>query len=176
MSVMKQFSAKAMIAVALLFVITGPATAQELKIGVVNVPVLMERAPQAKLAMDALQEEFAPRQRELVALQTDLQKRAEQFQRDIEVMGEEERRNAERDLRRDERELVQNQQELQEDAGQRRNEELGKLQRELLAEVQAYSTAQGYDLIVSEGVLYFSASIDITEQVLNGLKASYTAQ
>ena len=149
--------------------------AEGLKIGYVSLGRLIGEAPQAIAVSERLQEEFAPRQRELVALQTDLQKRAEQFQRDIEVMGEEERRNAERDLRRDERELVQNQQELQEDAGQRRNEELGKLQRELLAEVQEYSTAQGYDLIVSEGVLYFSASIDITEQVLDGLKASYTA-
>lgn len=160
----------------MLLLMTAAAQAQALKVGYVSLGRLIQESPQAIEVSEKLQEEFAPRQREIIALQNDLQKRSEQIQRDFEVMGEEERRNAERDLRRDERELGRSQQELQEDVNLRRNEELGKLQRELLTQVQSYATAQGYDLIVSEGVLYFSASIDITEQVLTGLKASYAAQ
>jgi outer membrane protein len=109
-------------------------------------------------------------------MQNELQERQEKIQRDLEVMGPEERRNAERDLRRDERELARSQQEFQEDINLRRNESLGKLQRELLRQVQSYAAEQGYDLIVSEGVLYASTTIDITEQVLTGLKASYAGQ
>ena len=166
----------------LLFVLAGLAVlpligqADGLKVGFVNVGRLISESPQATTAMEALQEEFAPRQREVIAMQNNLQERQDKIQRDLEVMGPEERRNAERDLRRDERELQRSQQEFQEDINLRRNEALGKLQRELLRQVQGYATEQGYDLIVSEGVLYASTGIDITEQVLAGLKASFNSQ
>ena len=176
MSVMKQFSAKAMIAVALLFVITAPATAQELKIGVVNVPVLMERAPQAKLAMDALQEEFAPRQREILAKQKEYEDLGEKVQRDVQVMGETERSNAEKDLRNLQREVTRLQNEFREDLNLRRNEELGNLQRTLLGEVQTYAQSAGFDLVVGDGVLYASTAVNITENVLRAMEANFQAQ
>ena len=156
--------------------LSGFANAEDLKIGVVNISRLVNESPQGAEVQEQLQEEFAPRQREVVALQNELQTKQEQIQRDLEVMGPEERRNAERDMRRDERELQRSQQEFQEDVNLRRNEAFGKLQRELLRGVQGYAVEQGYDLIVSEGVLYASASIDITEQVLTGLKTNYSGQ
>ena len=159
-----------------LFALSGAAQAEGLKIGFVNFNRLVSESPQGAAAMGGLQEEFAPRQRELVALQTQLQERQDQIQRDIEVMGPDERRNAERDMRRDERELQRAAQELQEDSNLRRNESLGKLQRTLLGEVQSYAAAQGYDLIVTEGVAYVSQELDVTEQILAGLKASFAGQ
>lgn len=152
----------------------GVAQADGVKVGFVNISRLISESPQGTTAMEQLQEEFAPRQREVIALQTEMQEKQEQIKRDLEVMGPEERRNAERDLRRYERELARSQQEFQEDINLRRNEALGKLQRDLLREVQGFAASQGYDLVVSDGVLYASTAIDITEQVLTGLKASFT--
>ncbi len=165
-----------LVIIAGLLVLSGAAQAQSIKVGVVNVSRLVGESPQGAMVNEELQEEFAPRQREVVALQNKLQARQDQIQRDLEVMGPEERRNAERDLRRDERELGRSQQEFQEDVTLRRNEVLGKLQRELLSGVQNYAVEQGYDLIISEGVLYASTAIDITEQVLAGLKANFAGQ
>lgn len=176
MSVIKQHFGKALICIALLFVITGPAMAQELKIGVVNVPVLMDRAPQAKLAMDALQEEFAPRQREILAKQKEYEELGEKVQRDVAVMGETERRNAENDLRNMQREVTRLQNEFREDLNLRRNEELGNLQRALLDEVQTYAKSAGYDLVVGDGVLYASTAVNITENVLRAMEANFQAQ
>lgn len=158
-----------------LLMMQGSANAQQLKIGFVNVGRLIAESPQAAAAMESLQQEFAPRQREVIALQNKFKEQQEQIQRDLEVMGPDERRNAERDLRKEERELARNQQEFTEDINLRRNEELGKLQRELLNEVQTFARQAGYDLVVSDGVLFASEAIDITEQVLNGLKESYGA-
>jgi outer membrane protein len=148
----------------------GAAHAQ-MKIAVVNVPRLLEEAPQAKGAMQALQDEFAPRQRDIVAGQKDLKTKEEKLQRDGAVMAENERRNAEKDLRDGQRELARKQNEYVEDLNLRRNEELGKLQRSLLQEVQTYARAQNYDLILGEGVLYRSDTIDITAQILAALQA-----
>jgi outer membrane protein len=148
----------------------GAAQAQT-KIAVVNIPRLLEEAPQAKTSMQALQDEFAPRQRELVEQQKSLKGKEEKLQRDGAVMAENERRNAEKDLRDGQRELARKQNEYVEDLNLRRNEELGKLQRSLLQEVQAFARTSNYDLVVGDGVLYVNESLDITPQVLSALQA-----
>jgi outer membrane protein len=145
----------------------------ELKIGVVNVPRLLEEAPQAKTAMQALQDEFAPRQREIVAQTKDLKTKEEKLGRDGAVMAENERRTFEKDLRDGQRDVQRKQNEYVEDLNLRRNEELGKLQRSLLQEVQTYAKSSGYDLILGEGVLYRNDSIDITAQILSALQARF---
>jgi outer membrane protein len=143
----------------------------QLKIAVVNVPRLLEEAPQAKVAMQAMQDEFAPRQREMAAQQKDLKAKEEKLQRDGAVMAENERRNAEKDLREGQRDLARKQNEYVEDLNVRRNEELGKLQRSLLQEVQTFARASGFDLVVGDGVLFVNESLDITPQVLSALQA-----
>ena len=168
-------SLKAVAVVAVIATFSVPALAQELKIGVVNVPILMQRAPQAQLAMDALQEEFAPRQREIVSKQKEFEDLGEKVQRDVAVMGETERRNAEKDLRDLKREVERLQTEFQEDLNLRRNEELGNLQRSLLKEVQEYAQTSGFDLIVGDGVLYASNAVNITENVLRAMEANFQA-
>ena len=147
----------------------GIAQAQA-KIAVVNVPKLLEEAPQAKSAMQALADEFAPRQREIVAQQNDLKSKEEKLQRDGAVMAENERRTAEKELRDGQRELARKQNEYVEDLNLRRNEEIGKLQRSLLQEVQAFARSANYDLVVGDGVLYVNESLDITAQVLSALQ------
>ena len=153
----------------------APATGQELKIGVVNVPLLMQRAPQAAAVSDALTEEFQPRQREIVAKQKEYEELTERVQRDLSVMGETERRNAEKDVRELQREISRLQNEFQEDLNLRRNEELGVLQRALLKEVQEYAQGAGYDLVVGDGVLYASNAVNITENVLRAMEANFQA-
>lgn len=166
---------KAVAATALVFVFILPAQAQELKIGVVSVPLLMDRAPQAKVAMDSLEQEFQPRQREILAKQKEFEELSAKAQRDVAVMGETERRNIEKELRDMQREVTRLQTEFREDLNLRRNEELGNLQRSLLQEVQAYAQASGYDLVVGDGVLYASTAVNITELVLQAMEANFQA-
>lgn len=144
---------------------------QPARIGVVNLGRLLTESPQAAAAEDALQEEFAPRQNKLIAQKNAFEEKQKQVQRDVEVMGPEERRNAERDLRKEERDLSRSVDELNEDANLRRNEELGKVQREVLLEAVAYAREQGFDVVLGQGVIYASPSVDITNQVLERLKA-----
>ena len=176
MSFVKQHLVKAVCAVTLACAFVLPAAAQELKIGVVNVPVLMDRAPQTKAAMDELQEEFAPRQREFMARQKELEDLTAKIQKDVSVMGETERRNAEKNLRDLQRDVARIQQEFREDLELRQNEALGNLQRSLLKEVQDYAQAQGYDLVVGDGVLFASTTVNITEEVLRAVEANFQAQ
>jgi outer membrane protein len=160
-----------LIAAAVLTMNTANAQESAMRIGVVNVPRLLEQAPQAQAAMGALQQEFAPRQRDIVAIQSALQEKQQTYERDGPVMGEAERLNLEREIRDDQRALEREQNDYLEDLNIRRNEELSKLQRSLLQQVQAYARDAGYDLVVAD-VLYYSSAMDITEDVLRGLEAS----
>lgn len=172
---MSSFFAKTLFATTLVAGLALTANAQELKIGVVNVPALMDRAPQTQVAMSALEEEFQPRQRDIIAKQKELEDLTAKVQRDLAVMGETERRNAERDVRELQREVTRLQTEFREDFNLRRNEELGNLQRALLQEVQAYAQTAGYDLIVGDGVLYASSAVNITEMVLQAMEENFQA-
>lgn len=175
MSFLKQQFYQLAIIAALLGVVAVPASAQELKIGVVNIPALMQRAPQTKAAMDALQEEFAPRQRDIVAKQKEYEDLAAKFQKDAAVMGETERRNMENELRDLQREVTRLQNDFQEDLNLRQNEEMSNLQVSLLQEIQGYAAQEGYDLLVGDGVLYASGAVNITEQVLRAVEANFQA-
>ena len=175
MSFVRQHMVKMALGIALICAFALPASAQELKVGVVNIPALMEAAPQTKAAMDALQEEFAPRQREYLAKQKEFEELTAKVQKDIAVMGETERRNAEKNLRDLQREVTRLQNEFREDLNLRQNEELGLLQRSILKEVQDYAEQEGYDLVVGDGVLFASSNVNITEAVLRAVEANFQA-
>jgi outer membrane protein len=147
----------------------GAAQAQA-KIGVVNVARLLQEAPQAQAASQALDSEFAGRRRELQNMERDLKAREERLQKDGATMAEAERRNQEKALRDGQRDFARKQNELMEDFNVRRNEALGQLQRTVLLEVQSYAKTAGLDVVVAD-VLYASTGVDITSQVLAALQA-----
>jgi outer membrane protein len=151
------------------FVVSQPAHA-EIKIGVVNFQRLLEEAPQTKSAMQDLENEFAPRRRELVTMQNDLKAREEKMSKEGAVMAEADRMKAEKTARDEQREFSRKAGEFQDDVSARRNEELAKIQRFLVAEINTYSAAQGFDLVVGESVIYVKPAFDITAQVLEVLK------
>ena len=166
---------KITLSIAFVFLIAIPASSQEMKIGVVNLQAIAERSPQTKAVMESLREEFAPRDREILATQqqiTDLQEKA---QKDLAVMSETERRNVEKELRDLGRDFERLRTEYQEDINLRQNEEFGELQRSLLKEIQDYAEAQGYDLVLGDGALYVSSAVNITEDVLNAVISNYEA-
>jgi outer membrane protein len=121
--------------------------------------------------MVKLRDEFAPRQRDLVAMQTELQEKQETFQKDSSVMSEAERSALEREIRDGLRDLQRADNQLREDVNIRQNEELGTLQRTLVQQVQAYVQNAGYDLVVTD-VVYVSDGINITADVIAALQAA----
>jgi outer membrane protein len=159
---------------ALVLGLTGMAQAQAqaaLKIGVVNAAQLMQDSPQARVAQRALEDEFAPRRRELENLQKEYQAREEKLKRDAAVMSETERTRQERELLASRRDLERSVQDFQQDVELRQNEEGRKMNAALLTEIQSYAKAQGYDVILSDGVLFAKDSLNITSAVLAALES-----
>jgi outer membrane protein len=147
----------------------------ETKIGYVNFQKLLEEAPQTKSAMQSLENEFGPRRRELMTMQNDLKAKEDKLQKESAVMAEADRTNAEKTFRDQQREFSRKAGEFQDDASTRKNEELGKVQRYLFQEIQTYANAQGYDLVLGDGVLFAKPPLDITAAVLAVLQTKPTA-
>lgn len=143
----------------------------ELKIGFVNVPKVLEKAPQAESAKKRLEKEFSPRDKSLVAQQKEIQTLEERMTKDAQVMSESERRNLEKDVANKQREAKRAQQEFSEDFNLRRNEELGKLQRKIVEVIRALAKDEGYDLLLTDGVIFAGEQLDVTAQVQKRLSA-----
>lgn len=147
-----------------------PAMA-EIKIGFVDYPRLFEESPQAKIVQDALRAEFGPRLQQLVTQEQALKVSGDKLQKDVATMAPDQRSKAEKELRDRARELERKKAELQDDSNAKRQEEMNKLQRSLIGEVRDYAKAQNFDLVIAEGVIYSTPSIDITAGVLAALNA-----
>jgi hypothetical protein len=48
---------------------------------------------------------------------------------------------------------------------------MSRLQRTLIEEVRTYAKAQGFDLVIADGVIYSTATLDITPAILTALQS-----
>jgi outer membrane protein len=161
---------KSLMMVASLALFAAGSAHAELKLATVNFQRLMEESIQAKAASQVLQEEFAPRQRELQQKQKDLQAKQDKLTRDGATMAEKDRSTLEKELTKGQRELQSEGEAFTEEVNTRRNEELNKLQGTLVSEVQTFAKNGGYDLVVPTSVaVYAKESFDITAPVLTYL-------
>jgi len=159
----KKMLKKLMLFIGLL--IAAQAAMAETKIGVVNIPLLMANAPQAAEAKKRLEQEFSPKDKQLVALGKAISKLETKLSRDAVTMSDKEKRNLERDIVSKRREAQRAQQEFKEDFSIRRNEELGKMQNRIREAVKALAEEGKYDLLLTEGVIHASKKVDVTNKV-----------
>jgi len=145
------------------------AAPAETKIGFVDTAKLMEAAPQAKSAQSKIESEFSPREKELVDLQREIKDLEDKLSRDGTVMSDSERSKLERDILAKRRDLKRSQEEFRDDLNIRRNEVLAKLQKDMYEAVVALAKEENFDLILSQGVVYSSDRVDITDSVLKKL-------
>lgn len=171
-----RISPKSLIAIGLMSLALVPAAyAQAQKIAYVDYQRLLSEAPQARAAAQSLEGEFGPRQKQLEAQRKDLEARMQKFDRDQATMAEAERTKTQREMRDAQLNFERRAKEFQEDGQMRQNEELQKVQKMIVESVRAYAKQQGFDLVIAQGVIYNSDSVDITAQVLSNLTSKAAA-
>jgi len=144
-------------------------SAQEIKIGYVNAVKVIEKAPQGEAALKKLESEFAPRDKRLVSMQKEIKQLEDDLEKNSLVMTDTDRREKERGILIMKRNLRRATQEFREDYNLRRNEELAVLQKIVKKAIVEIAKQEKYDLIVHEGTIYASSTIDITDKVLEKL-------
>ena len=141
-----------------------------LKIGYVNIVSVIEKAPQGELALKRLDAEFAPRDKKLIEMREQIKAIESDLEKDSLVLSSADRGKKERELLVLQRDVRRATQEFREDYNLRRNEELAALQKLVYKTVISLAKKEKYDLIIHEGAVYSSNTIDITAQVLEILK------
>lgn len=170
---LKKLGLLVMCGIALVF--PGMAAA-DLRLGVINAVKVLEAAPQADEARKRLEKDFAPRDRELVSAQKSLKSKEDRLAKEGSNLGDTERRKLERDILDARRDLKRDSDEFREDLNFRRNEEFGKIQKQVVEAIQSIAKEEGFDLILGEGVIYANEKVDITAKVIDRLKKGYRGQ
>ena len=170
---MKKINASFMYVVflSLLSVYSGSAFA-EIKIGFVDVAKLSESAPQIRSAQMKMDAEFGSREKEIIALQREIEAMEEALARDGAVMSDSERSKKERAILNKRREGKRIQEEFRDDINIRRNEILRKVNAEIGKAIEEYAKQNKFDLIMAQGVMYSSDRVDITDKILKKLGGS----
>ncbi len=153
--------------------LSAQAAIAEVKVGFVNVAKVLELAPQAEAARNRIEREFAPKDRELLQQQKDVRGLEDRLVKNAAVLSEAERQRQEAEIRASKRDLRRAQDEFREDLNLRRSQELSKLQQKVTEVIQTLAKAENYDLIVSDGVIFAGQRVDITDMILERLRADF---
>lgn len=146
-------------------------SAAELKVGVVNAALVLDKSPQKAKALQRLEKEFSTRSKSIESKHKSLLQSQEKLQKDAAILSADERKQKERKLLAEQRELKRLQDEYSEDLSIRRNEELRKLEKEIANTIVDLAETENYDIVIYQGVIFASDAVDITEKVLSKLKA-----
>lgn len=145
----------------------SPANAE--KIGYVNAVQLVETAPQGKMALKELEDEFSGRERDVLALRDEAVALEKSLTKNSLLLKDSEKQEKTKKLVDLQRRLKREQRELNEDFSLRRNEELAKLQKVVTKAVIKVAEAGDYDIVFQQAV-WFKSSIDMTDAVLEYLE------
>ena len=144
-------------------------SAQTIKIGYVNAVKVIEKAPQGEAALKKLESEFGPRDKQLVSMRKDIKELEDYLEKNALIIKDADLSEKEREILVMKRDLRRATQEFREDYNLRRNEELAVLQKIVKKAILEIAKQEKYDLIVHEGAIYASSTIDITDKVLKKL-------
>ena len=147
------------------------ASAQEFKIGIVNLDRIFREANSAKSAQTKLEQEFSKREKELNDTGSQLKTLSEKFEREAPTLAEAARNTRQRQLMDQDREFQRKRRQFQEDLNTRKNEELQVVIERANKVVKSLAETEKYDLILQESV-YVNPKHDITDKVIKSLNAS----
>jgi outer membrane protein len=147
--------------------------AAEQKIGYVDVPYLIDNSPQAKDASQDLEKQFGPKKQKLKQMQEEFQALKQKLQKDGLVMSEEKRQKNKQKLRELKRNIKQSQSAFREDLNMKRNNAFKEVRKVVIKAVNDLAEEKGFDLVVGQGAVYASDGVDLTQRVLERMKARY---
>jgi len=147
--------------------------AKDLKIGFVNIQMVMDKSPQGEEAAKTIEKEFSNRGKRLEADAKELKRLEEKFARDAAIMSDSEKERTQKEIFSKRRDFRRSKDEFQEDLNFRRNEVLSKMQKQVLEAIESLAREEDYDLLLTSGVVHASDSIDVTQKILEKLRRGY---
>ena len=140
--------------------------ASSVLVGYVDVSRLIDESAQSVAAAQRLEREFAPRQNEINQGRDTLSELQERLQKEDLVISAEQKEEIALSIRALERKLKREEQDFREELSIKKNNEFKKVRQLALDVIAQFANANGYSLIISEGVLFADRQIDVTDKIL----------
>ena len=160
--------AKVFILISTLLLIASNSHAEG--VGFVNISIVMQKAPQSISAIQRLEKEFDKKDAELLDLEEDIRKGEILLRRSSRSMDEKKRERLEKRVISMKREFKERREEFREEFNKRRTEEQSKIQKQVLEIIKNIAKEKGFDIVVSEPILYADDQVNLTDRVLDILK------
>ena len=154
---------------------TVQASAADLKVGVIDMGVLLQKSPQAQNATTEMTKKFDARRKDLMAEQDEIKTLQDDLNRNGATMSASQAQDEQSRLDEKQRDFSRKSTDFQDDYSMERNSQLSKLQQDVLKATQEFAQAQKYNLILAEGVIYKDGAVDVTDQVLAQMQKDYKA-
>lgn len=152
--------------IAALMLVSGSALA-EVKVGVVDVPLVLSKLPQKDEIGERLKKEFADRVQKVEKLRADLEALDAKLQKDGALMSEAEQSEQMRKGKSLQAQLQIEGQSLEDDSRRRQAEERNALLQKVKVAIDAIATREGYDIVFQGGgVVFAKPGMDLSEQVI----------
>ncbi|MDQ8039529.1 MAG: OmpH family outer membrane protein [Rickettsiella sp.] len=157
--------------VSLVMVLTTNAYAEGVKLAVVDMQAVLQKAPQIAKINDSLTKQFKSRQDKIIQEQHNLQTEAQNLEKNAAVMKTEERTKLENKIMTDRNNVQSMVASFQKDLSKQQSDSLHGFSQQLDSVVSKLAGQMGIDLVIQKGsTLYAKDDLNITSQVLDALK------
>ena len=147
------------------------AQASDLKIGYVNVEVLLREAPQVEQINVKMLERFGDKKTDLENLEKEIKGLQENYKRNELVMTDDKLEEIKQNIISKVQMFKQYEAVLQQEVATMRSQEVAVLQESIRGVIADIAKNKKYDLILSDGVLHSNEKLNITENVLEKMRA-----
>ena len=154
--------------VAIALAACGAASAQQFRLGYVNVDRVMRDSVRGKRAEAALEVEFASRAKAGKDQAQAFSSAVARLEKDLPSLSEEQRLERQRRLAEQQRDLNRVSEAFKADQERRRNDELQKLLEATVRAVKQVAETDRFDAILQE-IVYIRPAYDVTDKVLKTL-------
>lgn len=150
---------------------SSTVAAQDLKIGVINLARLVSQSPQAQDIRQNMSEQFAARRKALQEKMQALKADIKRLKRDGSVMSKAARKELKESIKDQRRVLEIKKSNYQDDVRAAKRQALMKLRKEIAGAINQFATNYNYDMILGQGVLYANDTVNVTDKLLQLLRA-----
>lgn len=166
--------AKSLIVAAVLTLMPAAASAEDVKIGVVDFQRAMREVEEGAAAQKALKKEFDEKQKQLDQKQTDLKALKDEIDQRGAMMKPEVKAQKVEELQRRLMETQQLYMQLQQELSKREADAAGEILKKMGVIVQTMGAEQNFTLIVDRtAVLYTKEALDLTNELIRRYNEAY---
>lgn len=164
---------KLFIALCMTLLLAPAAYSSELKVGFVVIDKILSEAPQVKAINEKMAKRFGGKKKELDDMEKDLKSMQDNYKRNELVMTDAKLNDLKSKMAAKYQKYKESEASLQQEVNTMRSQELATLRDTIRTIIANIANKGKYDLILSEGVVFGSEKLDVSDEVLAQLKKEF---